>query len=163
MGDMEDHWQEASEHLTGKVTLEITGGQGDITTKHEADGYFRNGSYYLLFEENISEDGKAGNISFSSRLKISRDRVSLKRRMKGQGTKAPGHSMEMVYEMRGEEERGCLIDYPTPYGILKMEIRTKAMEVSLREKQLVAEIEYLLLQEDMEAGKDKLRIKVTGR
>ena len=68
--------------------------------------------------------------------------------------------MEMIYELREEGEKGSLIDYPTPYGILKLEIRTKEMDIRMMEEQLIAEIDYLLIQEGQEVGKDRLRIQV---
>ena len=157
---MEDDWREVSALLTGKVDLEITGGHGEIKAKSVADCYFRNGSFYLLFQENIPEDGKEGRLIFSSRLKISRDRVSLKRNLVERGGKAAGHSMEMIYELREEGERGSLIDYPSPYGILKLEIQTRGMDIRVLEDQLIAEIDYLLIQEGQEAGTDRLKIKV---
>lgn len=153
-------WQEASKGLTGEVVLEIVGGQGEITTRCKADCYYRNGSFYLLFEENVAEDGKRGELSFSSRLKISEGRVTLKRSVSAQKGANSDHAMEMIYEKRAEGERGSLVEYPTPYGKLLLEIQTVELSISVLEEELVAEIEYLLLQEGQEASRDKLRIRV---
>lgn len=156
---MRDEWLERSEDLKGEVLLEIIGGQGEITTKCKADCYYRNGSFYLLFQENIAEDGKKGEITFSSRLKISQDQVILRRAITapdGSSKKA----MEMTYRKQASDERGCVVDYPTPYGILRLEISTKELSVELGEGELNVDVSYLLLQEGQEAGGDQIRIRV---
>lgn len=160
---MEASWQEQSERLTGTVLVEITGGQGEITTNCEADCHYRNGSFYVFFEESIAEDGRKGQLAFSSRLKISENKVTLKRTLVGSDARGKGHAMEMIYEKRNAGERGCLIDYPTPYGILRLEIQTRELTVTMSRERLLVEIRYLLLQEGREASQDALTIRISKK
>ena len=159
VGDtMGEEWLELSEGLKGEVELEITGGQGEIRTNCKADCYFRNGCFYLLFQENIAEDGKKGKLTFSSRLKISREQVVLHRSVVGEDGKSK-KVMDITYRELLPQERGQVIDYPTPYGSLQLELYTKELTVELREGQLQADIAYRLLQGEQEAAVDRIRIR----
>lgn len=156
---MTDEWLEHSGKLTGEVSLEIVGGQGEITTQCRADCYYRNGSFYLLFQENIAEDGKKGSLTFSSRLKIGKEQVVLRRSLGDQGGTTK-QVMEMTYRKLAADQSGSVIDYPTPYGVLRLEIRTEELSVLLQEGQLLAEISYLMLQDGREAARDQIKIRV---
>ena len=160
---MQEQWEEAAASLMGPVTLEITGGLGEIKSSNLAQCHYRNGSYYLLFEENVAENGKKGELSFHSRLKISKNRVSLKRSFADGDGKPAGQAMEIVYEMRGEGERGSLIQYPTQYGILHLEVLTQSLAVSAAEEELTVRIHYVLMQEGQEASRDEVLIRVTKK
>ena len=155
---MEEEWLALSEGLKGEVELEITGGQGEIRTNCKADCYFRNGCFYLLFQENIAEDGRRGELTFSSRLKISSEQVVLHRSVVGEDGRA-GKVMDITYRELLPQERGQIIDYPTPYGSLQLELYTKEVTVELKEGQLQADITYRLLQDGQEAAEDRIRIR----
>lgn len=146
--------------LEGPVALEITGGQGEISTKTIAQCYCKNQSYYLLFQEGIKEDNKADAISFSSRLKISDDTVVLRRSIPGDGDRPARVLMEMVYHESGKDEPGCFVDYPTPYGVMCLEIRTDRLTIEKTENMLEVRIEYRMLQDSQEVSRDKVQIKV---
>ena len=65
--------------MEGLVNIEITGGRGEIVNHAEGQCYYKNGHHYVLFSEELSEDGKKGGVTFSSRLKISEGEVVLRR------------------------------------------------------------------------------------
>ena len=150
----------ASAVLEGPVTLEITGGNGEIVTCHEGQCYNKNGHTYVLFTEEMTEDGKKGNVTYSSRLKISEKEVRLRRSLPGTDQAPRAHVMEFVYLLRDEGERGCLVDYPTPYGTLSLEILTKELTVERKEAEIFAKICYVMLQEGQEISRDSLRISI---
>lgn len=145
--------------LEGTVGLEITGGGGAITTRTEARCYYKNGSYYLLFEENLGEDEGAGAMRFSSRLKISPREVTLRRSALGE-EKAAKTTMEMIYRQGTSYGQGTILDYPSPYGVLRMEIRTDSLERREEAGELKLRIRYRLLQEGKEVSNDKITIRV---
>lgn len=147
-------------HLEGEVWVEITGGQGEITTRTTGQCYRKNKSFYVLFQEGIEEDNRENAIPFSSRLKISQNQVILRRSMPGQDGKAGKVAMEMVYQKQAEDEAGCIVDYPTPYGVLHLEIRTDKLVIRETEDEVKIDIHYRLLQENREISEDGLVIRI---
>lgn len=147
--------------LEGPVQLKITGGQGEITTAVPARCYYKNKSYYLLFEEVLGEDDRKNAMVFSSRLKISRDGVTLRRSPAGEEKKASEPVMEMVYRKTGRDEPGHFLDYPTPYGKLRMEIRTDRLLIEENQDGMTVNILYRLLQEGKEISRDRIIIQIS--
>ena len=160
--------------LEGNVKIEITGGQGQIRNCHEGRCYFRNGHVYVLFSETLTEDGRQGT-TFSSRLKISENEVILRRslpsmtgeagtavksNMAGETGTAGKQVMEFVYRIQAEDDICCMVDYPTPYGLMRLEIRTRKLEIWQEEGQMEVQIEYVMLQEGQEINRDKLQIRI---
>lgn len=146
--------------LEGPVRLEITGGQGEITTVAAARCYYKNKSYYLLFQEGIGEDGRENAVVFSSRLKISEGQVTLQRSIPGDAGKGSRPVLEMIYRETAAEDPGCFVDYPTPYGKLHLEIRTDKLSIEETDEELTVAIHYRLLQEKQEAARDCLTIRI---
>jgi len=146
-----------ADHLTGKVQLEITGGNGDVTTRTQADCYYRNGRYYILFCEELDPE-KKGDAAFSSRLKISGEEVTLRRSRKNKQKNESRTVMEMIYRMGTKDGPGCMVNYPTPYGIIKLEIRTE--EIFMEESADVLEVNiiYRMFQQEQEVSRDRIRI-----
>ena len=147
-------------NLEGDVRLEITGGQGEITTVADARCYYKNKSYYLLFQEGIGEDGRENAVVFSSRLKISEEQVTLRRSLPGDDGKTSRPVLEMVYRKAAPDAPGHFVDYPTPYGKLRLEIRTDQLTVRETKDELTVKIQYRLLQEEQEASRDRLVIRI---
>ncbi len=144
----------------GEVLLEITGGQGEIINRHEGQMFYKNGHHYVLFSEELSEDGVKGRTSFASRLKISDDEVTLRRSLPARDGAGSAHVMEFVYRLRGEGERGCFVDYPTPYGVLRLEILTEELSVERSEEEFLILAKYVMLQEGQEVSRDQIKIQV---
>lgn len=151
---------EEKSRLEGPVQLKITGGQGELTTSVPAQCYYKNKSYYLLFEEAVGEDDRKNAIVFSSRLKISEDRVTLRRSLSGEEKKTSRPVMEMVYRETGRDEPGHFLDYPTPYGKLCMEIRTDRLLIEETQEGMTVKILYRLLQEGKEVSRDRIIIQI---
>ena len=145
--------------MEGQVSIEITGGRGEIVGRSEGQCYYKNGHHYVLFSEELSEDGKKGGVTFSSRLKISGDEVVLRRSLPDDKGGAR-HVMEFTYRKRGEEEHGCMVDYPTPYGTMRLEIRTQELEIAHGEEEILAQIRYQMMQDSQEVSQDDLRIVI---
>ncbi|MBP5221969.1 MAG: DUF1934 domain-containing protein [Lachnospiraceae bacterium] len=156
---------QASRRPEGDVFLEITGGQGEITTKCTAQCYYKNGSYYLLFQETIGEGGKEDKdaVTFSSRLKISDGQVTLHRSVPAADGKPAGKVMEIVYRRQADGERGMMVNYPTPYGVMALEVMTDHLEVQETESELKVLIHYRMLQNGQEAVKDRLLIRAVKK
>jgi uncharacterized beta-barrel protein YwiB (DUF1934 family) len=158
--------------LEGEVRIEITGGQGQIRNCHEGRCYLKNGHIYVLFSETLTEDGKQGK-TFSSRLKVSENEVILRRSLPNAAEKPADHKaldvtggkpaarvMEFAYRIQAEDDLGCMVDYPTPYGLMRLEIRTTKLEISQEAERLEIQIEYTMLQEGQEINRDSLSIHV---
>ena len=145
-------------HLEGTVRLEIIGGQGEIKNCCDGQCFFRNGHHYVMFQEDLPEDGGRSVTSFSSRLKISDDQVTLKRTLLGgsEGKSAP--AMEFVYQKKEPGEPGCFVNYPTPYGTMCLEIRTEELSIKKTEGEMRLTVRYLMLQEKREMLRDELLI-----
>ena len=66
--------------------------------------------------------------------------------------------MEMIYRMGTKDGPGCMVNYPTPYGIIKLEIRTE--EIFMEESADVLEVNiiYRMFQQEQEVSRDRIRI-----
>ena len=135
--------------MNQKIHLTITGCQSDETsessvTTHSARGeYFeKNGCCYFFYEEAPSD----GNSVIKNRIKLKDTVLEL--------TKRGGVNTRMVFES-GKE---YLTDYATPYGILKMGISTRPLEVFRAESQLKIRIDYSLTSESIPLSECTLTI-----
>ena len=142
------------------VTITITGGQGEITNVCDGQYYYKNGQHYVLFREELAEDGGAQKTVFSSRLKISEDQVVLRRSLSDEDASARKHVMEFIYREQKPEEPGCFVDYPSPYGVMRLEIRTKKLRIKPGEEEMELRIFYHMLQEGQEVSRDELKILI---
>ncbi len=145
--------------MEGLVSIEITGGRGEIVNRAEGQCYYKNGHHYVLFSEELSEDGKKGGVTFSSRLKISEGEVVLRRSLPDDKGGAK-HVMEFTYRKQGEKECGCMVDYPTPYGTMRLEIHTRELDVAQGEEEILVQIRYQMMQDCQEINQDDLRIMI---
>lgn len=153
MGSME------KESWNGAVAIEITGGSGEIRNRHQGQCRVRNGHLYVLFQEELTEDGGKGRTVFSSRLKISDDQVTLRRSLAdGKGGTSP--VMEFLYREQKEDEPGCLVNYPTPYGVMQLEIRTKELRIDRSAQEIMLYVRYVMLQGGQEINGDELKIRI---
>ncbi|MBR6478828.1 MAG: DUF1934 domain-containing protein [Lachnospiraceae bacterium] len=146
--------------MEGAVLLKITGGQGQIVNTCQGQCYHKNGHHYVLFTEELSEDGGKGKTVFSSRLKISDDQVVLRRSLGAQDPELKKHVMEFVYRQREDADQGCFVDYPSPYGVLRLEIRTDDLMIDKSEEEISLRIKYQMLQEGQEISRDALEILI---
>lgn len=143
----------------GSVRLTITGGSGEITTDTEARCYYKNKSYYLLFEEGIDEDGIKNAVVFRSTLKISGEQVSLRRSLKDAKAGSSETVMEMIYRKGTKDGPGHFVEYPTPFGKLLLEIRTDELILEETQDEVTATISYRLMQEGQVASEDRIVIR----
>lgn len=144
----------------GAVGIEIIGGRGEIQNCHEGQCRVRNGHLYVLFQEELTEDGGKGKTVFSSRLKISEDQVTLRRNLAdGKGSTSP--VMEFLYREQKEDEPGCFVNYPTPYGVMQLEIRTRELRIDRSEREICLFVRYVMLQSGQEISEDKLKVRIT--
>lgn len=121
----------------GKIQLTLVGrqfgddGEASVTKNHvTADYYERNGSRYILYEE-IQEDTGA---VIKNALKMKGDGTSLEMTRRG------AFSTRMVFEAGREH---CA-DYATPYGCLKLEIATRAVDVAFQDGKMEIRVDYTL-------------------
>ena len=159
---MEKDVESLGEGLEGSVRLKVTGGRGQITGFHEGTCYCRGGHVYVLFQEELSEDGGKNKTVFSSRLKISEDQVILRRSLPGKDGRA-GTVMEFIYREQKPEEPGCFVNYPSPYGVLRLEIRTNRLLIERRKGEMHLTVRYAMLQEGMEIQRDEVKISLYGK
>lgn len=142
--------------LEGPVLLEITGGQGEIVNRHEGQCYYRNGHHFILFREELPQDDGRSVTAFSSRLKISEDQVTLRRSLPGE--EGANAVMEFVYRVQEPKEPGCLVHYPTPYGVMDLEFMTKELRIEKRTGGMELYIRYVARQAGQEMIRDELKI-----
>ena len=159
---MEKDAEGMGEGLEGSVKVKVTGGEGRITGIHEGTCYCRGGNVYVLFREELWEDGGKNKTVFSSRLKIGGDQVSLRRSLPGKDGRA-GTVMEFIYREQKPEEPGCFVNYPSPYGVLRLEIRTSRLLIEKRKGELHLKSCYVMLQEGNEIGKDEVKISLYAK
>ena len=53
-----------------------------------------------------------------------------------------------------------MVDYPTPYGTMRLEIRTQELEIAHGEEEILAQIRYQMMQDSQEVSQDDLRIVI---
>ena len=144
--------------MEGTVLVTITGGQGEITNTYEGQCYDKNGHHYVLFQEELTEDGGRDRVAFSSRLKIEENQVTLRRNaVSGEGA-ANKTVMEFIYREQAKGERGCMVDYPSPYGLMQLEIRTKKLRIAKEDGEIRVHVFYHMLQNGQEISRDELKI-----
>ena len=122
------------------VKLSLIGTQRDETdeetvthTNVHAEYLEKNGSLYLLYEEMQEELGAA----VKNTLKLNGSVLELTRR--------GGLGAHMVFEAGREHPA----DYITPYGRLKLEVRTHTLEVFFRQKLPQIKVNYSLMAEGL--------------
>ena len=115
-----------------KVWLTLTGRQWDETGQEnvtklsaEAEYYERNGSRYILYEENEADTGSTQNI-----IKLKDGLLEL--------TKKGSVSTRMIFE-EGQEH---VTDYNTPFGTLQLDIITSGLCSKQSEDCLEIHIDY---------------------
>ncbi len=113
-------------------------------TKAEAVYYEKNGSHYILYEESMEDTGA----SVKSTLKLKGGLLELTR--KGAVT------TRMVFET-GKE---YLTDYITPYGCMKMGIRTRKVNAAFGERQILIRAEYSLTSDGQQICDCAITIKL---
>jgi uncharacterized beta-barrel protein YwiB (DUF1934 family) len=123
--------------LNSEIKIKVVGTQVDeygeenkIELVTEAKYYKKANASYIVYEESEL----SGMENSTTRLKIQKDRVQMKR--------YGSTSSDMVFD----EAESHRLDYHTPFGIFKMEIETVELEVSLNEalKGSKIEIDYTL-------------------
>lgn len=118
-----------------EARLTLTGRQRDeagqetvIKSSFPADYYEKSGSCYILYEEPAQDSGT-----------VTRSAIKLKGSVLEMTRRGEIHS-RMIFEAG----KSHLTDYFTPYGTLRMEILTKALEISRRDNGLEAVLDYTL-------------------
>lgn len=121
------------------VKLSLVGRQRDETgeesitkTSANAEYYEKNGSIYLLYEEIQEETGAA----VKNTLKLKGSVLELTRR--------GAVDTHMIFEAG----RMHPSDYATPYGRLKIGVRTRSLEVSSGRELMKIKAEYSLMTDD---------------
>ena len=121
--------------MGAEARLTLTGRQRDeagqetvIKSSFPADYYEKGGSCYILYEEQAQDSGA-----------VTRNAIKLKGSVLEMTRRGEIHS-RMVFEAG----KSHLTDYVTPYGTLRMEILTKALEISRRDNGLEAVLDYTL-------------------
>lgn len=133
------------------VKLSLVGTQRDETgeetvaqTSTYAEYYEKNGLLYLLYEETQEDSGAV----VKNILKLNGSVLELTRRG------SPG--THMVFEAGREHPA----DYATPYGRLKLEMRTHTLEVFFRQGLPQIQVDYSLMSEGLPLSECTLVITV---
>ncbi len=87
--------------------------QNTIKMKALANSYEKNGILYVIYKESLDE-----NIKVSTMLKITKDSLTLTR---------TGNVKQQQFFCSGKES---ISDYVTPYGNLKMKVKTHRLEIN---------------------------------
>ena len=87
--------------------------QNTIKMKALANSYEKNGILYVIYKESLDE-----NIKVSTMLKITKDSLTLTR---------TGNVKQQQFFCSGKE---IISDYVTPYGNLKMKVKTHRLEIN---------------------------------
>ncbi len=87
--------------------------QNTIKMKALANSYEKNGILYVIYKESLDE-----NIKVSTMLKITKDSLTLTR---------TGNVKQQQFFCSGKES---ISDYMTPYGNLKMKVKTHRLEIN---------------------------------
>lgn len=87
--------------------------QNTIKMKALANSYEKNGILYVIYKESLDE-----NIKVSTMLKITKDSLTLTR---------TGNVKQQQIFCSGKES---ISDYMTPYGNLKMKVKTHRLEIN---------------------------------
>ena len=116
--------------------------QNTIKMKALANSYEKNGILYVIYKESLDE-----NIKVSTMLKITKDSLTLTR---------TGNVKQQQIFCSGKES---ISDYMTPYGNLKMKVKTHRLEINSGIIQEI-KIEYALYINNDWQSDNKLVIKL---
>lgn len=121
-----------------KIRLTLTGrqrgedGEETVTeTRTIADYCERNGSHYIIYEEEAESGGS-----------LSKNTLKLKGKLL-ELTKRGAVTSRMVFEAG----KNVMVDYATPFGCLKMELATRSLESSFQDGKTKIRVDYTLYAE----------------
>lgn len=128
------------------VGLHFNGGQEEAAeeTSCLAEYFQKNGSHYLLYEE--QQEGASGTLK--NRIKCRGKLVELTRQGMVQ--------THMIFE----ENKKHMTRYATPYGEIMLGIHTKNVSVEEQEKGILINIEYTLEAEEEHLSDCRLKLRV---
>lgn len=137
--------------MTKDVSITVKGVQRDDTgeagiTETTAFGeyYFRNGSHYIIYEETAEDSGER----IKNSLKLKGGLLELNRR--------GAVNSRMVFETG----KSHVLDYATPFGLLRMETVTARILCTEEEDRLQIRAEYELWADGRRVSSCRLNIQV---
>lgn len=138
--------------MTGKVRLSIKGlhaGEESVNMETAADAeyFLRNGSHYILYEEEMEGFEKTSK----NRIKLQKGRMELTR----QGILGT----HMVFE----ENSTHMTDYVTPYGKMLLGIHTKRLRTEEHEDFIHVIVEYVLEADKEPLSECKIELEIRER
>lgn len=114
--------------MTREVMISVSGADGtDFCT--QAEYFYRNGSHYLLYDEEPAADLRGAG---KSRIKFREGRLEVIRR--------GGIRTALVVE----EGKSNAVDYATPYGRIPMEVAGARISLDETEGRINVDAEYVL-------------------
>lgn len=126
------------------VQRDDAGETGSTETIVPGEYYFRNGSHYILYEETAEDSGER----IQNSLKLKGELLELNR--KG------AVNSRMVFEAG----KCHVLDYATPFGMLRMETVTSRILCSSDEARLRIRAEYELWADGMKLSSCRLTVKI---
>lgn len=126
------------------VQRDDTGEAGITETTAAGEYYFRNGSHFIFYEETTEDSGEP----IKNSLKLKGGLLELNRR--------GAVNSRMVFETG----KGHVLDYATPFGLLRMEAVTARILCTEEEDRLRIRAEYELWADGMRVSSCRLNIKV---
>lgn len=126
------------------VQRDDAGEAGSTETVVTGEYYFRNGSHYILYEETAEDSGER----VKSSLKLKGNLLELNR--KG------AVNSRMVFET-GKRH---VMDYATPFGLLRMETVTSQILCAEKENRLRIRAEYELWADGRKVSSCRLTIRI---
>lgn len=126
------------------VQRDDAGETGSTETVVTGEYYFRNGSHYILYEETAEDSGER----VKSSLKLKGNLLELNR--KG------AVNSRMVFET-GKRH---VLDYATPFGLLRMETVTSQILCTEKENRLRIRAEYELWADGRKVSSCRLTIRI---
>lgn len=126
------------------VQRDDAGETGSTETVVSGEYYFRNGSHYILYEETAEDSGER----VKSSLKLKGNLLELNR--KG------AVNSRMVFET-GKRH---VLDYATPFGLLRMETVTSRILCTEKEECLRIRAEYELWADGRKVSSCRLTVKI---
>ncbi len=114
--------------MTREVMISVSGADGTELCVR-AEYFYRNGSHYLLYDEEASTDFKAAG---KSRIKFREGRLEVIRRG------------EIRTALVVEEGKSNTVDYATPYGRIPMEVAGARISLEETEGRINVDAEYAL-------------------
>ncbi len=128
------------------VTISLEGfneldGESTVAT-HRAIHHYKNGIHYVRYEE--KQDDKI----VRNMIKINETRIEVMKK---------GYiNSKMVFE----EGKKHTNDYHTPYGLMKMTVHTKKMNIDESDMAIVAELDYNLAVDEQHISKCSIKINI---